>query len=1411
MRAAALSGRNRSRCPRSWAPLRRASRDAFGTLVVASVFATLLEPREATAASLVVDRADDAPTATACSTAPDDCSLRGAILKANALAADPAHEASEITLPAGTYALSQSTSCTYRLRAEAFTRTGSQVPLCVNAALTIRGAGASSTFIDGGSADGILFVSADADVTLHDLTIRNGSVNDQRFASFPPRGGGIHNEGTLALADAAITRCRSLRIGGGLYNAGVATIERSELRLNEAVLANPQLASGGAIYADTDSTTTIVDSDVSDNTAQHTAGAIYAFQADLVVRGSTFARNLATFNTGGALHLDGSLTAVIENATFNANDALQGGAIYATSGAQLDLASVTIAGNSAGRTTQAGGAGGGLVAAFGAAVRVKNTILAGNLLRGPSTLGPDCFTQSGSITSQGYNLVQSAAACTIGGDTTGNVVGIDAELAPLADNGGPTDTMALLVDGPAIDAGNPAGCSDAAGVALAHDQRGNPRSADGDGDGTPRCDVGAFELGGGGSAGPSIARVQPAEGGNAGPLLVVVRGLGFQDGAVVRLRRSGEPDVVASQTTVGPTGQVALADVDLAGVALGSWDVVVANPDGSSGTASGALTVAAPRAPEVWAELVGSPVIRVGRPSRYHVAYGNRGNRDAYAVPLLLGGEQSLIIEPTFTVEPPPQQVGKITILDYGAFYQSIITGEGPPLRQLPLLLSVVPAGFSGLLDLVVESPPSLLDTTVPIVVEPTPPTFEGVPDPAAVARLVAGARDKADRLFKYTLPSTIDAAMTAYMTTQLDTVVAQGRAALLASFGTRTPVFSLSQMGYDLAAFATVEAQNATPLLARAPTASERFAGVLGRAVTELGDWCAVPSAEAQLSCACGVGPRGLPCCAGCSCPPDNGIDVGDVPKKCTLREIRDRRNGCKPPDTPGECHELGYIVQKGQDEFGRDVSICTDDPRCQLPNPVDGSCVKFPLRSISAQDPNDKSGPLGGGDAGHLRLGVPLTYTIRFENKPDASAPAADVVVTDQLDASVMDLATLSLGALGFGTTSVVPPPGSTTFTQDVDLRPGAPVLVRIEAGLDPATALLSWRFTSLDPDTMQPPDDPLAGFLPPNDTPPEGDGFVTFSVDPKPGLATGTVIDNDADIVFDVNDAIVTPAWRNTIDATPPSSGIDTVASAGACSQDLLVRWSGSDIGSGVGSFTILVSEDGGPPAAWTSSNATGATFNGAWGRSYAFRSVAYDRAGNPQPSPSAPSALVTVPDCGPFDLAVTKISAPKRVQLDRKHRARRAAVKVQIQNRSAQTQTIADAARLERLIALQADALGAGCPAARVALREGKPQKPLPLQLRPKQKLTVHFDLLLDCAVDPEKDAGHEDFSLRATVDQAVLGGTDAHPADDACPRPGVKPPVKDPFPDGKLSEAGCGARNAAGVLGAPVLLDVTVKE
>lgn len=1346
----------------------------------------------------MVDRTDDEPAATGCdATTPADCSLRGAILAANALAASPAPEASDITLPEGTYALTQESSCTYRQSVEGFERTSTQLPLCINANVTLHGAGADLTVIDAGDLDGALFVSADAAVVIRDLTIENGNVTQVRFGG-GPQGGGINNQGTLTLVDVVVTRNRSALVGGGIFNAQQLTIEGGSLEFNDAVgTGGPVVASGGAIYASTGSATTIVDATIAGSTADHSGGGIYLVSGSLTVIGSTLSGNTATVNTGGAIEAFGTTTLVVANSTLTGNRALQGGAIHQTSGGQATLASTTIAGNTAGNGLT--GAGGGI--ATEGALTLKNTIVAGNALDGSSAIGPDCWTFFTSITSAGHNLIQSDAACTIAGDTTGNVLGQAPQLAPLADNGGPTRTRALLGGSPAVDAGDPAGCTDAAGGLLAVDQRGSPRSVDGNADGTARCDIGAFELGGGGSGGgPAITRVQPAQGGDAGPLLVIVYGSGFQGGATARLQRAGQPDVVGTQTTVGGGGQLLLASFDLAGRTLGAWDVVVENPDATTGSAAGAFTIAPAREPELWVDFVGPQAARAGRPVRYRLLYGNRGNVDAFGVPLLLGVATGTSVAPQFAIEPPPQRFGDIVILEFGRFYERLVVGEGPPLEQLPLLLPVVPAGFTGALEVLLTPDARSIGDVFPVRVEIAEPLFDGEPKPEAVAKLVEGARAKSERLFGFVLPPSVDPALADYLEDELRVIEDEGVSSLLGSFGSETAIYSLSQLAYDLAAFGLVWAQNHSPLAARRPLPGpDPLLALVTRAASAVGDLCVAPAWAGTLSCVCGQGPRGKICCEGCSCPRDDGKDVPEIPPACRLQDIG--KPGCKLPENPGECAELGFLVQSGNDVNGKPVSICTNDRRCIFSNPLGTSCIKIPIQSVRSMDPNDKSGPPGSGDAAHFVPGGALEYVIRFENKPEASAPAAEVTIDDTLDASVLDLETLTLGPIGFGSeTRVVPPPGSSAFSADVDLRPANDLIVRVEASLEPASALLRWHFTSLDPATMEPPEDPFAGFLPPNQSPPEGDGYVSFRVEPKTGLASGTEIANQASIVFDVNDPIETPVWLNTIDVTPPESEMGAVAPSAECSQDLRVSWSGSDLHAGIAGYEVAVSEDGGPYARWLPTDATDGTFTGRWAHGYAFRTTAWDRAGNPQEGASVPSDAVPVPDCGPYDLAVTKLRGPKRVRLRDREPARTGRVKVQVQNRSGVAQKIADADALAGLVTLAVDPLAPGCPAPKVELYAGKKQKALPFTLRPKKKLNVLFDVTFDCAVEPAGGRGLEDFALRAAAHQSVLGAVDSHVEDDECPRPRPQPPTKDPFPDGRIAERGCSA----------ALVDVSVR-
>lgn len=199
----------------------------------------------------------------------------------------------------------------------------------------------------------------------------------------------------------------------------------------------------------------------------------------------------------------------------------------------------------------------------------------------------------------------------------------------------------------------------------------------------------------------------------------------------------------------------------------------------------------------------------------------------------------------------------------------------------------------------------------------------------------------------------------------------------------------------------------------------------------------------------------------------------------------------------------------------------------------------------------------------------------------------------------------------AITFGSTTVVPPANLSEFNTAVDLRPDNNLLVRINAELDKTTGLLTWRFASIDPDTLQPTLDPLAGFLPPNLEPADGTGSVLFTVSPKAGLASGTPINNGARIFFDTNAPIETPVWINTIDNAKPSSSVQPLA-ATMNSENFAVQWSGTDADSGITNFSIFVSEDGGPFQPWLRNTTdTSAIYPGRQGQSYGFFSMARDK--------------------------------------------------------------------------------------------------------------------------------------------------------------------------------------------------------
>lgn len=433
-----------------------------------------------------------------------EVTLRAAIMEANALAGDDA-----IKLPAGTYALTREQA------GEDLAAQGDLDIIDTSGSLIITGAGAALTIIDAQGLDRVFHVHPGAKLTLVGVTVQGGNAHGAT-----PHGGGLENAGTLVLIDSVVRANHADEAGGGLDNLGDLTLTRTRVAQNTAqsggaiqnlsgatavvvdgVLDGNQAAqSGGAIAAAgtvslstsilrnntallggaivNEGVLTVRDSAFQNNTGTQGGGALFNNAEagnPVLISGSTFADN-QTAKHGGALYLGSDGTLTLSNSTLTRNrSGSDGGAIYNQLGT-LSLLHVTVAGNSAGEH------GGGV--ANTAFAEAGNTLIAGNT----AMLGdPDV---SGVFASLGYNLIGAAGTAT--GFVASDLVGSVAEsLAPLlldlADNGGPTGTMALLPDSPAIDA---AGSS----LALATDQRGVARPQDGDLNAVAVPDIGAFEL-----------------------------------------------------------------------------------------------------------------------------------------------------------------------------------------------------------------------------------------------------------------------------------------------------------------------------------------------------------------------------------------------------------------------------------------------------------------------------------------------------------------------------------------------------------------------------------------------------------------------------------------------------------------------------------------------------------------------------------------------------------------------------------------------------------------------------------------------------------------------------------------------------------------------------------------------------
>lgn len=288
--------------------------------------------------------------------------------------------------------------------------------------LTILGPGVRDLTISGGGQFGVFQVAAISHATIAGLTITGG---------FDSQGAGIENYGQLNLVDLTITGNDATEMGGGGVNNtlyGQLTIDQSTISGNLSNLGN-----GGGIA--NSGILTINASTISGNTVSLASGGGIANTGMMTIGESTIANNQSLMRFAGGIYNDSTLT----------------------------LADDTISAN----TSRFSGGGLTNIAPLGR-VSMNNTIVDGNLAQTDASTNDilDSRDPVGILLTGSHDLVGAGNL----GLLASTLVNPNPMLGSLADNGGPTQTMALEPGSPALNAGDPTLLP----AGIISDQRGMP-------------------------------------------------------------------------------------------------------------------------------------------------------------------------------------------------------------------------------------------------------------------------------------------------------------------------------------------------------------------------------------------------------------------------------------------------------------------------------------------------------------------------------------------------------------------------------------------------------------------------------------------------------------------------------------------------------------------------------------------------------------------------------------------------------------------------------------------------------------------------------------------------------------------------------------------------------------------------
>ncbi len=638
---------------------------------------------------------------------------------------------------------------------------------------------------------------------------------------------------------------------------------------------------------------------------------------------------------------------------------------------------------------------------------------------------------------------------------------------------------------------------------------------------------------------PEIYELSTYEGGTNGPVTVIIKGVGLDTAATVKLVRNGFSDKPAEFVVGDTTKRKLVAVFDLSNATPGGWNIKVENPDGGNMIDQDTFKIIAGGDVKIRLEILGRDNIRLGRWSKIVLVIHNSGIIDANEILV-------------------PVYLPKNCLWEF----------------NIPF---IVPPEFSNL----VTSPSIELNDTLIVV-------------PLSIPYLYASS--------------------TVSIELNIKTLIVQ-------------EIEKLRNLAIDLIFKATGGYHNYAA--AQAAKDSE-FSYLYYYALNgnqQFEEWKETDKNKFLNEYWTNY---------------QNAYKLLPVPQLPTLEEIleEERINYLKGRLLP----PLYQLLEAGVElSYGMFLSILNwlsnSGVSLFIPAEYKNDFVEFAelakkrMEIVSSSTPEDKYGPNGFDktetNTSNLKRFIQndiVPYKIDFWNADSATAPAQEVFIIDTIDMNFND-STLAFKKFGFLRWEV-PLNGGQYCNTNVDMRPDMDLIVNVVGLYNPTNRVMTWTFRSLDPATMELPEDPMAGFLPPIDSSGYQLGWVEYEVLPLDNLTTGDTITNQAFVNFDGvgpwNPAPKEAPYLNTFDIGEPNSVI-LPNPIHIDSNAYKLSWTGNDdmLGSGITSYDIFVSEDKlGPYMPWrTFVSDTTAIFAGEYSKDYYFYTIAKDGVGNTEMPPDS----------------------------------------------------------------------------------------------------------------------------------------------------------------------------------------------